>query len=336
MITGKQDTNPAVESVLGTVDTFLRWKEKTAPPRSYSIYHPSAFGKCLREMQYKMYVAKGYIKVEEEDHDTRILRLWEKGHNMQSRWEKYFAGLGVLRGVWTCVNPMCKKIDDCGMYDDDVEAGRRVYGKDDLQGCFKPNNCICGSTEFMYDEVGVAAPELNMFGHADLILDFSDFDPSQFDGMLKTFNMKTLPKKPVVVDMKTVNQNGFDRMNKFGNPPSLGYQIQLTIYAHLLDCEYGILIYECKNDSYTQAYKIEKDERSWGLIQRQAQLMMEMAELKNDDGKPLCLLPPPRPKKKTLWDCKRCPFKKHCFATAWKDEQLAEKRKNFYGHLLED
>jgi len=338
MITGKQKNSPAVESVLGAVDTFVRWKEKTAPDRKYDIYHPSAFGKCLREMQYKAYAAKGYIKVIEEDHDSRVLRLWEKGHNMQSRWEKYFDGLGVLRGVWQCINPMCRQIDDDGVFQDilDVSKNLRVYGKDDLQGCFKPDKCVCGSTKFAYNEVSVSAPEYNMFGHADIILDFSRFNPDRFDGIIKSFNMDTLPKKPVVVDMKTINQNGFDGLDKFGKPPSFGYQIQLTIYAHLLDCEFGILIYECKNNSYTKAYKIERDDKSWALIQRQAKLMMEMALLKNGDGKPLCLLPPPRPEKNTGWGCKNCAFKKHCFATAWKDDKLDEKRKNFYGHLLED
>lgn len=333
----KGKTCPDVESVLGSVDTFIRWREKKSKARKYNVYHPSGFGKCLREMQYQFYAAKGYIKTEEEEHDSRVLRLWEKGHNMQNRWESYFTSMGILRGIWTCVNPLCSRFDNDGKYNaSDKRTGRRIYGKKSCQGCLKPVKCVCGSTQFTYNEVKVSAPELNMFGHTDLILDFSYFDPDRFEGVMKTFNLKTLPQKPIVVDMKTINQNGFDGLTKYGKAPSLGYQIQLLIYTHLLNCEYGILIYECKNNSYVKAYKIERDEANWNLIQKQAKLMIEMAELKNDAGKPLCLLPPPRPARNTCWDCKKCAFKKHCFATAWKDKKLQEKRRKFYGNLLED
>ena len=340
MNTDFSQTPPEIASVLGIVDTFLRWRETNAPDRNYKIFHPSAFGHCLRQMMYKMYEEYGYINGKEVEHDSKLLRLWEKGHNMQSRWERYFEAVGILRGIWTCSNPTCRFWNDKGEYVPTTLASLgppRVYGDDDKIGCFKPEKCCCGGTYFHYGEVPIRAPELNIFGHSDIILDFSRFEADKLDGVFRSFNIDLLPKKPIVVDMKTINQNGFDSMTKFGKGPSWEYQIQLTIYAHILDCEYGVLIYECKNDSAIAAYKIERDDNAWNTIKRQATIMLKAADAKGADGKPLHLLPPPRPSKKTCWECKKCLFKKYCHASdIWDDEKLEEKRKKFYGVLLKD
>jgi len=336
---GSYRTPEDAASILGTVDTYLRWREINGNQRKYSVYHPSALGKCLREMQYKKYADCGYITPIKEELESRIIRLFEKGHNMQSRWERYFTNMGVLRGFWVCANPYCFNYDDHGKHNlvwNNPSQKVRRYGENNIIGVFKPDMCICGCEKFYYKEVCATAPELNISGNADFILDFSKFDSSAFNGVFKSFNEDNLPSNPIVVDMKTINKNGFENLSDFNNPPSLGYQIQLLIYTHLLDCEYGLLIYECKDNSNIKAYKIEKDEKSWNLIQKQAKLMIEMSKITADDGKLLCLLPPPRPNKKSCWECKNCVFKKRCHKSSiWKDEGLERKRKDFYGHLLE-
>jgi len=325
-----------IASLLGTVDTYIRWNNTQGPQRRYDIYHPSAFGKCLRQMQYKRYASEGIIDSTQEEFESRLLRLFEKGHNMQSRWERYFEKMGVLRGVWTCVNQMCRHFDDDGNYssDEPKDSRPRIYGHKDLLGAFKPEKCACGSSRFDYNEVSVRSDDLNMYGHADLILDFKDFKEDKYD-VVKSFNMDQLPKKPIVVDMKTINSNGFDNLTTYKKAPPLYYQVQLIIYIHLLDCEYGVLFYENKNDSTLKAYKVERDEKSWELIQKQAKLMQDMATVTGEDDKRLFLLPPPRPVKKSTWDCKSCGFRKMCYKSKiWKDPELENKRKKFYGHLL--
>jgi len=290
---------------------------------------------CLRLMQYRKYADAGYISSSEEELDSRMIRLFEKGHNMQSRWERYFTNMGVLRGIWVCADPYCIRHDSSGDYKRSLSGPPREYGKEDIIGGFKPDKCECGCKKFHYKEISVKSQELNIFGHADFILDFSKFDFSKFDEVFKSFNENNLPSRPIVVDMKTINIKGFESLIDFGMPPSLGYQIQLIIYTHLLDCEYGLLVYECKNDSNIKAYKIERDDKSWKLIQKQAKLMVEMSEITGDDGKLLCLLPPPRPTKKSCWECKNCAFKKRCHKSGiWNNAQLDKKRKDFYGHLL--
>jgi len=334
---------PEIVSIIGTIDTYLKWREKTNEPRRYDVYHPSEFGGCARSMQYKRYAFLGLMQHEEEEFDTRMLRLFETGHHTQGRWEKYFTAMGILRGVWSCANPLCYKWNDNGIYEENINENitkkhkRRIYGLDNKIGCFKPEKCTCGSSDFFYEEVSAKAPDMNMYGHTDMILGYSRFDPSKYEGVLKTFEEKNLPKNPIVADMKTIKAKGFDDMVKFGKPPSFKYQIQLQIYCNVLDCEYGVLIYECKDDSRVATYKIERNEEVWEDIQRQAKMMIEMADGKDENGNNINLLPPPKYSDKKCYECNYCQFKKKCHSSSiWNNPELDNVRKYFYGSLLED
>jgi len=319
---------PDVASIVGVVDTYLRWKNKNKDPRGYSKYHPSEFGKCLRKMQYMRFVDEGIIQKPEETFTSQQLRLFEKGHNMQARWTRYFDGIGILRGLWKCSNPLCRRFDDSGNYTGNFEKDNhsRIYGLDNPTGVFRPEKCVCGCTHFIYDEITVKDDVMNMYGHADLILDFSKFDPLVYDDIVKNFNFEKLPQKSIVVDMKTIKAERYVELIDKG--PDLGYLVQLTIYANLLDCEYGLLIYENKNDSSLAAYKVERNADTWfKAIRKQAEMMNQMAKDKK--------LPPPRPDRKTSYDCKYCIFKDKCHSSKlWNDEKLAQMRKDFYGVLL--
>ena len=212
-------TPPEVISILGVVDTHLRWNQ-TQQHRSYKHYHPSELGKCLRKAQYSRYVEFGWIDLEKKDIDSQKLRLFDKGHNMHARWQKYFIDIGILRGIWKCSNPLCDK----------------TYGNTERIGCFRPKDCKCGSKYFRYKENGVFDAELNIRGNCDLILDFSPMKSEKklFDGVRKAFNLDHLPDKPIVIDMKTINQEQFTRqVIKKGPHPE--YIIQLIIYIHLLE-----------------------------------------------------------------------------------------------------
>jgi len=290
---------PDIRAVMGVVDTFLRWRSSNGPPRGFEIYHPSAFGKCLRCMQYLRYAERGYIQVEEECHESKLLRLFDKGHNMHDRWAKYMEAIGVLRGYWKCANLKCGQI----------------FGKDDPLGCFKPERCeSCDCNKFHYNEVSVVDKELNFYGHADMIIDFSVLKEDRFGDITKAFSMESLPKNPFVIDMKTCNDFKFKKILQHG--PSLDYRVQLTIYANLLPVEFGLLIYENKNNSDTAAYKIEKNtDTVFKLIRRQAKSMNEMTDLK--------LLPPPRPLNKDDYECSKCGCKNICHnSKIWDDPKL--------------
>ena len=338
-------SSPEVCAVSGLIDTYLRWKN-AQENRGYERYHPSAFGKCLRFMQYQRYCERGYIPWPLDEKKPDTLRIFGNGHSMHDRWRSYFEGLGVLRGYWRCENPLCAAFPDSGLPDpadlkgfqsdpDHFYRNRRWYGKDNLQGCFKPEKCVCGGTQFHYDEILVKSEELNFYGHCDMILDFSRFDPSKFAGVRQSYLPEALPTSPIVVDMKSINMFDFPDVQT-GKEEHKDYLIQLTIYANILNCDYGILIYENKNTQKVHSIKVEKNSDIWfEQVKKQARQMNEMVDVIGDDKKVYHLLPPPRPTKEDCDECTWCPFRSRCLSSgAWDDPDLAEKRKEFYGDLL--
>ncbi|MCX6723186.1 MAG: PD-(D/E)XK nuclease family protein [Candidatus Staskawiczbacteria bacterium] len=323
---------PDISAIMGVIDTYAKWKYTNGGPRGFEKYHPSAFGKCLRLMQYLRYEERGLLKSKAGDTESKMVRLFDKGHNMHARWANYFEAIGVLRGIWECTNPMCQmfldvvKGNEPGLkpitsFDISKLLSPRKYGKEDKLGCFKPEKCSCGNKDFKYQEITVQDNVLNMYGHTDMVLDFSKFNKDQFAGTQLTFNVDNLPTSPVVVDMKTANDYRFQQLIK--NGPSLEYRIQLVIYANLLDLEYGVLIYENKNTSAVAAYKVNRDtDLVFSQIQKQAETMNSMTGLK--------LLPPPRPAEKDDYECSNCSFKHICHSSKiWDDPDLHKKRKSF-------
>lgn len=294
---------PDINSIMGVIDTHVRWKYNTKGNRNYEVYHPSAFGDCLRKMQYQRYVDRGYLTVEGETLNSQKLRLFDKGHNMHERWASYAADIGILRGYWYCIET------------------KETIGLDDPLGSFRPKD----EKHYIYNEVTVADKELNFSGHADMIWDFSNFDPEKYKDVQKSFNIDLLPSNPIVVDMKTCNDSKYKSLLKQG--PSLPYRVQITIYANILPVDYGLLIYENKNDSSTASYKITKNPDIYDIIRKQAIAMNEMVEHK--------LLPPPRPESKDTYSCRYCEFSKLCHSSKiWTDPLLNEKRIKFYDKLL--
>ena len=330
---------PEVTNLINLVNTHLNWKNQNGPPRGYEIYHPSAFGGCLRKMQYQRYAERGLITVDPKLPEPRMCRIWDTGHSMHDRWAKYFEDIGVLRGVWECMNPFCGDYKDDGTLlcstsntEDRKEvknrslSSPRKYGLDNKIGCFKPDICkACKCKEFKYHEVSVVDKELNFYGNADQILDFSNFNPDKYkegNPVTMLFKPEDLPNKPIVIDMKTVNSFKFKK--KLGAEPDFHYKVQITIYVNILDLDYGVIIYENKDDCSTKVYQVGKNPDIWEKVKMQAIKMNSMVD-KN-------LLPPPRPKSKTSMDCNYCDFSPICHESqVWKDPDLEAKRTAFYG-----
>lgn len=303
---------PDIASMMGIVDTHLQWRqEKEKGSRKYFKYHPSEWGGCLREQQYKHFVQLGYVDATEENHSSQMARLFETGHATQARWEIYFDEIGILRGLWKCTS--CK----------------HMHGTEETLGIFNPGGCekCDAKAPLRYCEVSVIDEELNFSGHADCILDFSRFDPSKYEGVRQHFNMKTLPKRPVVVDMKTCNEWSWKKQVQ-SQGVHKKYRIQILIYAHILDCEYGVVIYENKNNSAASAFKVERNDELFDTIRWQAKAMQELSKRKK--------LPPPKPADKESKECNYCDFRSICYTSPiWENEEaLTEKRVRFYKNLL--
>jgi CRISPR/Cas system-associated exonuclease Cas4 (RecB family) len=293
-------------SISKIIDSFLQWRNAKDNSRSYSVYHPSAFGKCLRKMQYQKYSSDGIIDKPTKYFDARTLRIFDTGHSIHHRWAEYMRNMKVIRGLWRC--------DSCGF----------CHGKDHKLGVFEPESCqSCGHHRLSYDEITVEDKDINFYGHCDQILDFSRLRPDFLEsehGKTVLSDLENLPNGPFVVDMKSI---GKSQWSKIYSSPHFEYVVQLTTYIHILDLQCGLLIYEKKDDSELKFFRIGRNDELWSAICQQAKLMLQMAERKS--------LPPPRPRSKDSWECKTCEYKDICHASSiWSRDDLDELRSKFY------
>lgn len=332
-------TPKEVVSLMNLVDTYKRWKNFTTQgDRSYEYHHPSSFGKCARAEQYKHFAYKGYIKVIPKELESQQLRLFDKGHAMHHRWSNYFTEMGVLRGRWQCKNKLCNIFDDNGILIPNTSQEKisklldsnesRIHGDKNILGDFRPTKCCCGCKDFYYVETPVVDLNIGFKGNADLIVDCSRLTDDSFKGVRRTFDIRLLPKdgKVIVIDMKTVGKSAWDfQLIKRG--PHKEYLIQLTIYIHILGCDYGVLAYENKNDSNMLWYKVERNDEWWDVLKWQSQMMMDMATKKQ--------LPPPKYDSKDDYACKKCDFQKLCHSSPdWDRPDFNKFRQWFYKCLL--
>jgi CRISPR/Cas system-associated exonuclease Cas4 (RecB family) len=276
--------------------------------------------------QYKHYAWKGFIDVKYSDFESEKLRLFDKGHNMHDRWANYFDQIGgVLLGRWRCKNKLCFMFGDDGVLNTQrfspeeifKEDKSRIYSGDDGP-ILRPDKCSCGCSDFEYLESQVSDPSINIKGQADLVINCKDVEEKRFEGVRISYNKKFLPvgKSKVVIDMKTCGSNAW-KNQIMSKGPHKEYLVQLTIYAHILDCDYGILAYECKDNSKMEWFQVPRNDEWWEVIQYQAKTMMAMSKDKK--------LPPPKYSSKSNYSCKWCDFKELCQET---------KRRDFYKCLL--
>ena len=309
------------------------------PDGLYLTDHCIITHNCLRRQQYKHYAELGLVEGVDAELESKTLRLFDKGHNMHNRWTSYFDDIGgVLRGRWRCSNVGCFLFNDDGslkkLSKDEIlkifkKGKARVYGEGERVGIFKPDRCVCGCEEFQYLEGHVSDDELRIKGNVDMILDCSNLKEDRFEGVRSSFDPRFLPKdgQIVVGDFKTINLSQWEwQLAKKG--PHKAYMIQMMIYIYLLDVDYGILMYENKNDSEMKWYKIERNDKWWDIIKWQAKAMVDMEEDKQ--------LPPPRYETKTNFECRKsCEFKKQCHKCGvWNNKDLASDIKYFYKELL--
>ncbi len=335
-------TPQEITSMMNLIDTYIRHRTVSQRgDRSYAHYHPSEWGKCLRMQQYKHYAWKGMIEVVHSDPNSTKHRLFDKGHNMHARWVKYFDDIGgILLGAWQCKNPLCFMFDDDGTLNAQrvsteelyKQNKSRIYGYD-TDPIFRPARCDCGYKDFEYIETKVAAPKLNIKGHADIIVNCDNLTEDRFKGVRITYNKDFLPTggKRVAGDMKTIGSKAWvNQLVKKG--PHKDYLIQLTIYIHILDCDYGIIMYENKDNSEMKWFHVPRNDKWWEIVQFQAKKMIEMAK---PDKNGRVKLPPPKYATKRAYSCTYCEFKNLCHKSAvWDNSKLEYNRREFYKDLL--
>jgi hypothetical protein len=111
-------------------------------------------------------------------------------------------------------------------------------------------------------EVPARIEDPPIHGRADFILVEKDPDP-----------------KLVILELKTINNFGFDKLKG----PDLKHEMQLQVYLNILGQRYGtlrgIVWYECKNDQRVKAYRVDRDEKLWAKMVERCNRVLAMDKI---------------------------------------------------------
>lgn len=179
------DTHKSVDVLLPALERHLLTRPEEH--RDGTVLHPSALSKsqwCPRKETYDFEVGPG----DPEHFSLTTLNIFENGHAMHAKYQRWLAEMGVLWGKWRC--QLCSATQ-WGL-SRDLEL------------------CACGADMrfWEYREVPLAAPELMLGGHADgvVVLDRPDGSTS-----VKLLEIKTLSPGTIRVLAPTLHKPYADK-----------------------------------------------------------------------------------------------------------------------------
>lgn len=257
--------------------------KKLSNTRKYDVFHPSAWGSCLRKIAFQYYnELEKFHEVAPHEIRLQTERVFDNGHKVHARWEDYLDGSGVLRGAWKCENPICGK----------------VYGKEVHLGIFNPARvikgwkCTCGCESTHYQEMTVFSDKIfNFYGHVDAIIDVRQTPFAKGDD-LDVF----------VVDFKSMKEEYFEEL-VHAKPEHV---VQVHIYMWLLNLTGAVLVYENKNNQALKEVFVPRNEEMILGIKDQALWMQEVVKARK--------LPPiPDGMTRSQFPCSFCEFQKLCW-----------------------
>lgn len=254
--------------------------------RKYDIFHPSAWGSCLRKVAFQYYneFEKFYQK-SDNDVDIRLERVFDNGHGIHARWQNYLDCAGVLRGFWKCSNPMCEM----------------VFGEEHAPwGIFNPQRTIkdwacpgCGNTKkLIYEETLVKSEDIyNFEGHCDAIVDLrsSPYASNDLTDVL-------------VVDFKSMKEELFQELVKAKHE----HVIQVHIYMWVLNIHAAVVVYENKNNQAIKEIFVPRDE---AVIEKIKEEAIWLRNVINERKLP----PKPDGFSMSKFPCRGCEFAKQCW-----------------------
>jgi hypothetical protein len=276
------ETNARPPSIQALVRAHLVSKA-ISNERKYNVFHPSAWGSCLRCVAYHFYNQRHqFLRKADSDVDVRMERIFDTGHNMHSRWQEYLSAAGVLRGSWTC--------NACGM----------AYGSSERLGILSPKvvdqrwACDCGNRERLdYGEVLVRSePQYNFEGHVDAIVDLRG-----------TAFGNGCDSDLFVVDFKTIKDDYFSELRHAKHE----HVVQVHIYMWLLDLKAAVVLYENKDDQNVKEMFVPRDD---SLIERVKEESLWLVEVLKHGKLPQR----PTGHSRSKPPCRFCEFQTLCYA----------------------
>ena len=253
--------------------------------RKFDIFHPSAWGYCLRKIVYQHYnETENFYEKRPHEVDCRFERIYDNGHGTHARWQRYLDGAGILRGAWKCINPCCGKV-----YGDDVPLG--IFNPQRLDPKW---SCPCGNTRSLeYQELSVSSgPRYNFEGHVDAVVDARG---TPFATGIEDLDL-------FVVDMKTMKGDLFSELEE----PKREHVIQVHIYMWLMNLKSSVILYESKDNQVIKEMFVPRDDALIEKIKRDSEWLLGVIKRRKL---------PPRPEgvSPSRYPCKGCEFLRICF-----------------------
>lgn len=254
--------------------------------RPYDVFHPSSWGTCVRQTAYEYYNYKNPFLVRTaQDINPRVERIFDNGHGVHARWQKYLDDMAILRGQWKCKG--------CGT----------ISGNGQKLGILNPAHdrgwaCPCGyryreirSQLNEYVELEVRSdPEFNFLGHCDAVVDLTgtEFRRGKYDVF--------------VVDFKSINDENFGSLEK----PEYKHVVQVNIYMWLLGLDAAVVLYENKSAQTLKEFFVPRNEDMIRKIQSESLALMDLLKGNRIPKRPAGMSLTKEP-------CRWCQYSKFCY-----------------------
>lgn len=224
----KKDTR-----VLGSVERFLLSKPRDMSRRT-DVLHPSEMASgnwCYRASYFQLL---GQAPQANRKMSMRLLSVFEEGHAIHAKWQRWFQQMNVLYGKWYC-----------------IECEEMFWGGSD---------CHDGPLE--YREVPLFYEPLRISGHSDGWL-VGLGDPLMLE--IKSVGVGTLRWEAPELLMD--NDNDMDKSWKALKAPFQKHITQVQIYMKLAELlgyenvpQEAVLIYECKSNQEAKEFVVHKSD----------------------------------------------------------------------------
>ena len=225
---GKKDTR-----VLGSVERFLLSKPRDGSRRT-DVLHPSEMASgnwCHRASYFQLL---GQAPQANRKMSMRLLSVFEEGHAIHAKWQRWFQQMNVLYGKWYC-----------------IECEEMFWGGSD---------CHDGPLE--YREVPLFYEPLRISGHSDgWIVGLGD--PLMLE--IKSVGVGTLRWE--APELLIENDNDIEKAWKALKAPFQKHITQVQIYMKLAELlgyenvpQVAVLVYECKFNQEAKEFVVHKSD----------------------------------------------------------------------------
>jgi len=137
------DAKKAPTRLIGDIERHLM--QRPAGDRSTTVLHPSEMIKRDWCKRASYFLLNGYTKIGEKP-NLRLQSIFDEGHAIHAKWQKWFQEMGVLHGKFKC--DVCDKV---------------TWGTSP-QEC---EHCLAPVSKLVYAEVTLRDDDLRIAGHTD-------------------------------------------------------------------------------------------------------------------------------------------------------------------------